>query len=72
MIIMSGGFSSRSTTVYLKQFPQRDEAMMNEDEPGFSNSDPVANDDEAVKDEQAEAESKVVKPAVKKTASKKD
>lgn len=40
----SPGFSSRSTDHHTKQFPQRDEASMNEqDKAGWSNSEPVEN-----------------------------
>ena len=65
------GFSSRSTSQTLTQFPQRDEAHM---EPGFSNSKASAKAEAAPVDEKvldtATVEDKAVKPA-KKSARKK-
>lgn len=37
------GFSSRSATGHLTQFPQRDEAQMSDMKSGFSNSEPDEN-----------------------------
>lgn len=74
------GFSSRSTSTTVRQFPQRDETAMSEMTPGWSNSGP-ADDKPAEAPADAtpitEADSKVIEPAaaesktVRKAASRK-
>jgi len=73
------GFSSRSTSQHLQQFPQRDEAEMSayDPEPGFSNTKGVddgkpADGTEVKVIEPEQVEDKAVKSAsTKRTARKK-
>lgn len=72
----SPGFSSRSTPATYKQLPQRDEAIVSEFTPGFSNSAPAEDAPSAtVKAPKSAADGKVVEDAkvedkaVKKAAS---
>jgi hypothetical protein len=73
----SPGFSSRSTPATYKQLPQRDEAIVSEFTPGFSNSKPSEDAPSAtvkapkkVADEKVVDDGKVEDKVVKKSTTR--